>query len=125
MNGTSPTQVADLQPLLRIMKPLEGTMGEETIERNRRRIANVFRALGDQLPPASATLRGGPMPETADLAPRLRQTLQHLLDGDSEKQIAAKLALSRHTVHVYVKGLYRHFGASSRAELLSRWVKTG
>ncbi len=58
------------------------------------------------------------------LSPRQQQTLAHLLSGDSEKQIAAKLALSRHTVHAYVKTLYRHFGASSRGELLARWVKT-
>ena len=50
--------------------------------------------------------------------------LQLLLGGHSEKQIAAKLSVSRHTVHVYVKDIYRRFGASSRAELLARWVKT-
>jgi DNA-binding NarL/FixJ family response regulator len=104
------------------MKPLEGAMGADAIERNRRRIVNIFRALGDQVPSAAPQVAPLP-PETANLAPRLQQTLKHLLDGDSEKQIAAKLALSRHTVHVYVKGLYRHFGASSRGELLSRWVK--
>jgi len=56
------------------------------------------------------------------LAPRLRQTLEALLTGDSEKQIARRLAISPHTVHVYVKTLYRRFGVSSRAELLARWI---
>ena len=56
------------------------------------------------------------------LSPRLEQTLQSLLSGDSEKQVAHKLGLSRHTVHVYVKKLYRRYGVSSRGELLAKWV---
>ena len=42
--------------------------------------------------------------------------------GLSNDQIADKLSLSRHTVHVYVKSLYRRYGVSSRGELLARWV---
>lgn len=52
------------------------------------------------------------------LSPRLRQTLACLLEGDSEKQVAARLGLSPTTVHQYVTGLYRHFGVASRAQLL-------
>jgi DNA-binding CsgD family transcriptional regulator len=59
------------------------------------------------------------------LSPRQSQTLDLLLAGDGEKQIAAKLKLSRHTVHDYVKGVYRCFGVNSRAELLARWVRKG
>jgi DNA-binding CsgD family transcriptional regulator len=58
----------------------------------------------------------------ATLSPRLRQTLQSLLKGVSEKQVAQRLGLSQHTVHVYVKKLYRRYGVSSRGELLARWV---
>ena len=61
-------------------------------------------------------------PELLELSPRQRQTLQHLLTGQSEKQIAATMQLSRNTVHHYVKALHRHFGVSSRSELLARWV---
>jgi DNA-binding CsgD family transcriptional regulator len=56
------------------------------------------------------------------LSPRERQTLEHLLAGHSEKQIAGRLKLSPNTVHHYVKSLHRHFGVSSRSELLARWV---
>jgi DNA-binding CsgD family transcriptional regulator len=71
--------------------------------------------------PAAPPIQGKqPMPA---LGPRLRQTLELLLAGDGEKQIAGKLALSRHTVHDYVKDVYRRFGVSSRAELLSLWVR--
>ena len=61
--------------------------------------------------------------ERASLAPRLRQTLDCLLDGDGEKQVAARLALSLPTVHQYVTALYRHFGVSSRAELLAHFIR--
>ena len=49
------------------------------------------------------------------------ETLQLLLAGDSEKEVAAKLNLSIHTVHDYVKTLYTHFGVSSRSDLLIKW----
>jgi len=57
-----------------------------------------------------------------DLSPRERQTLAKLLAGRGEKQIAAEMQLSPNTVHHYVKSLYKHFGVSSRAELLARWL---
>jgi len=52
-------------------------------------------------------------------APRLSQTLAALLEGCSEKQIAIKLELSRHTIHNYVKALHQRLGVSSRGELLA------
>jgi|SRR5581483_7472193 len=57
------------------------------------------------------------------LSPRQQQTLRHLLAGDSEKQIAQKIARSQHTVHTHIKAIYRHLGVSSRGELLSLFVK--
>jgi DNA-binding CsgD family transcriptional regulator len=59
----------------------------------------------------------------ASLSPRQRQTLEYLLFGHSEKQIAAKMRLSPNTVHHHIKALHRHFGVSSRSELLARWVR--
>ena len=56
----------------------------------------------------------------SDLPPRLAQTLDELLVGSSEKQIAMKLELSRHTIHNYVKALHQRFGVSSRGELLAK-----
>jgi DNA-binding CsgD family transcriptional regulator len=57
------------------------------------------------------------------LAPRLRETLDCLLHGDSEKQVALKMGISRATVHQYVTMLYRRFDAHSRAELLVRVLR--
>ena len=59
------------------------------------------------------------------LSPRQQQTLQYLLAGRSEKEIAEILLLSRNTVHHHVKALHRHFGVSSRSELLAKWVRSG
>ncbi len=57
---------------------------------------------------------------SSDLPPRLSQTLDELLGGLSEKEIAAKLDLSRHTIHNYVKALHQRFEVSSRGELLAK-----
>lgn len=58
-------------------------------------------------------------PPVVALPPRHARVLRHLLDGASEKQVAQKLGLSRHTVHEYVKKIYRQLGVGSRAELLA------
>jgi DNA-binding CsgD family transcriptional regulator len=60
----------------------------------------------------------------ASLSPRERQTLEALLTGASEKQIAARLGVATSTVHGYVKAVYRRFGVHSRAELMARWMRT-
>jgi DNA-binding CsgD family transcriptional regulator len=57
-------------------------------------------------------------PALERLSPRLRQTLRCLMEGDSEKQVAARLGLSPATAHQYVTMLYRRFGVHSRARLL-------
>jgi DNA-binding CsgD family transcriptional regulator len=58
----------------------------------------------------------------ASLPPRVRKVLDRLLVGDSEKEAAAALRLSRGTVHQYVKVLYRRLEVESRAELLARFI---
>lgn len=99
--------------MVRVAKTLEGN-ASSTHDR-RRLIADFCKMLG-------ARVRAV-MPGACDdpgISPRERQTLGHLLAGDSEKQVARKLGISPHTVHVHVKRLYRHFEVSSRGELLAR-----
>jgi DNA-binding NarL/FixJ family response regulator len=98
--------------------------------RQRQLVADFCRLIAAQLgQPTGGRGRGetgGPSLALLDhpgLSGRMRQTLQGLLAGEAEKQIAYRLKLSPHTVHVYVKGLYRHFGVSSRGELLARFVR--
>lgn len=64
-------------------------------------------------------------PSPADLPPRVRQVLAHLLQGLSDKGIARRLGITRYTVNQYTKALYEHFGVQSRAELLALWVRRG
>lgn len=56
------------------------------------------------------------------LTERQTQVLRQLLFGQSEKEIAHHLRLSRHTVHVHVKGIYRTMIVGSRSELMSRFL---
>ena len=60
-----------------------------------------------------------------DLTRRERETLDLLLQGDSQKGIAATLGLSVHTVHQYVKVIYRKTGVGSRAELMAWALSRG
>jgi len=57
------------------------------------------------------------------LSPRLRQTLALLLEGESEKAVAARLELSPATVHQYVTALYRRFRVSSRPALMALAIR--
>jgi DNA-binding CsgD family transcriptional regulator len=56
------------------------------------------------------------------LSKRLRETLSELLEGKSEKEVAAALKLRPRTVHEYITSIYRHFDVSSRAELMAYFV---
>ena len=105
------------------------TAPADHVNRKRRLVADLCRMLGEQLgheynarPTAPAAGPGAPA-AAVPLSPRMRQTLERLLVGDSEKEIAARLGLSRHTVHVYVKTLYRRFEVNSRGELFARFVR--
>ena len=69
------------------------------------------------------SLVSGTEPGPEKLSPRLRETLACLLDGDSEKQVAARLSLSHATTHQYVTALYRRFGVHSRAQLLAHVMR--
>jgi DNA-binding CsgD family transcriptional regulator len=64
-------------------------------------------------------------PSASELSPRLRQALDGLLAGSSEKQIAERLGISPATLHEYVTKLYRRFGVSGRHELMARWIRYG
>lgn len=77
--------------------------------------AELGRLIGSAL--ASPVERG-----PSGLTRRQHDVLHALLDGDSEKQIASRLGISATTVHEYVVAVYRHFGVTSRGELLAKFV---
>jgi DNA-binding CsgD family transcriptional regulator len=53
------------------------------------------------------------------LAPRVREVLAVLLTGAGDKEIAARLGLSPHTVRQYVKTILKAYGVSSRAQVIA------
>jgi DNA-binding CsgD family transcriptional regulator len=71
--------------------------------------------------PPLPTANNGSGHTRASLAPRARETLDQLLRGASNKDIAAQLRISQNTVHHYCKMVFRAFGVHSRSELLARW----
>src|SRR6185312_14752463 len=97
------------------------TYGEAPLTERSRRIVHLAQQELGPLLGVGVAVAGEASP--SDLPPRWRQTLDCLLNGDSEKQTAARMAISQQTVHQYVKGLYEHFGVSSRAELLAFFLR--
>jgi DNA-binding CsgD family transcriptional regulator len=96
-------------------------LGAPLFTRRERRLVHLFhQEIGPLIGRALSSARE---PSLTDLAPRVRQTLGCLLEGDSEKQVAARLDLSRTTVHEYIGTLYRHFGVTSRAELMAYFLR--
>lgn len=56
------------------------------------------------------------------ITPAERRVLRELLSGAPEKEIAARLGLTPATTHQYVARIFRKFGVSGRANLMSLWV---
>jgi DNA-binding NarL/FixJ family response regulator len=84
------------------------------------RAIQIVSLLHDGLAPLiGRALASASDPSPSDLTPRLQQVLLCLVEGDSEKEVAARLTLSPLTVHEYVKRIYHHFGATTRAELMA------
>jgi DNA-binding CsgD family transcriptional regulator len=92
------------------------------VRQQRELLADLCRILGARLTGDRSRLSLSLLDEVS-LAPRVRQTLERLLQGDSEKQVARRLRLSTHTVHVYVKTLYRKMNVNSRSELLAKFIR--
>jgi DNA-binding CsgD family transcriptional regulator len=74
-------------------------------------------------PPAQGlvTAQSRPLP-CSGMSPRQQQTLDLLLTGVCEKEIAAALDVSRNTAHEYVLAVYRRVGVRSRAELMAKAI---
>jgi len=116
-------RLGDIGALVRASKSIRAPVVGEGVQNRRRLVANFCLMLGEQMLDNKRLARDGKRVVRGEpLSPRERQTLKLLLIGDAEKQIAAKLSISRHTVHVYVKSLYKRFDVNSRGELLARWV---
>ena len=79
-------------------------------------------------PLLSRSLRGGEAlagPPAEALTEREAQVLQLLAQGLANKQIAAALGISEHTVKFHVSAIYSKFGANSRTEAVRLGVRQG
>lgn len=96
-------------------------VGDRPFSRRERRLVHLVHSelrplLGTKLVPCRGFV-------DRPLSPRLRQTLELLLAGRSEKQIADKCRLAKSTVNEYVAALYQRYDVSSRAELMARFLR--
>jgi two-component system, NarL family, nitrate/nitrite response regulator NarL len=83
----------------------------------------VARAPEDLLPPARPT-RSDAVAGTV-LTNREREILALLADGLANKQIAARLGISKNTVKTHLELLFDKLGVSSRAEAVATGVRRG
>jgi DNA-binding NarL/FixJ family response regulator len=63
--------------------------------------------------------------EAALLSPREREVLDLIAAGSTNREIAAALHLSPHTIHEHTSSLYRKLGARNRAEAVQRAHRAG
>jgi DNA-binding CsgD family transcriptional regulator len=82
------------------------------------RVACEFDWGGEWHDPSTATMPAEPAAAPA-VSTAERRVLDLLAAGHTEKEVAARLGLSRYTVHDHVKRLYRAFGVNTRAQLLA------
>lgn len=74
----------------------------------------------------SSPARSQPLDElTEAFTPREGEVLQMLASGLANKQIAAKLAISEHTVKFHVASILGKLGAASRTEAVSLGIRRG
>jgi len=59
------------------------------------------------------------------LTPRETEVLRLLADGSGNKEIAAHLNISEHTIKFHIRSILGKLGASSRTEAVSRGLRHG
>jgi DNA-binding CsgD family transcriptional regulator len=59
------------------------------------------------------------VPEMNLLTPKETEIIQYIIEGASNKEIAAQLYISENTLKVHLKNITRKFGVSGKYELLS------
>jgi len=76
------------------------------------------------IPPAARTM-SAPGESAAPLSPREVEILEMMAEGSSNRAIAARLAISRHTVKFHVASIFAKLGAGSRTEAVTLGVRQG
>ncbi len=74
---------------------------------------------------ATTTARREGTPRTVSVTPREHEVLQALAEGLANKQIAARLGISEHTIKTHVTAVFEKLGVTTRAEAVARGVQLG
>src|SRR5215467_1459897 len=64
-------------------------------------------------------------PSLEELTPREIEVLRLLADGLGNKDIAAKLGISEHTIKFHIRSILGKLGAASRTEAVARGLRSG
>lgn len=80
--------------------------------------------IGAFLHPAAPPAPGG-AGSAAGLGPREQQVLDHIVNGLSQKEIAAELGIGTSTVNTYIQRIYTKLHVRSRRAIIARFKGTG
>jgi len=64
-------------------------------------------------------------PPLESLTPREQEVLERIADGLSNKEIAAQLSISEHTVKFHIASILSKLGATSRTEAVTLAIRQG
>jgi two-component system response regulator DesR len=87
--------------------------------------ANAVAAAVRSVAAGQSVFAPNPEAAAAALSPRERDVLEVLVAGATNREIAARLHLSPHTVKDHVSAVYRKLGARNRAEAVRRAERLG
>lgn len=115
-------------PPLRVF--LSGRSAVETDALRRRLAGNENIVIVDRLEDAEAVLTTRPPgrprePVVEELTSRERDVLTLLADGLANREIAAALAISEHTVKFHLASIFGKLGATTRTDAVQRGLRLG
>ncbi|MDJ0867286.1 MAG: helix-turn-helix transcriptional regulator [Myxococcota bacterium] len=99
-------------------RPVEALPEPKSICQRLHEIALELQALSLSLDvPSAAPVQLG-HPDLAELTPREREVLAHLVSGERVPSIAKRLFISQHTVRGHLKSIFRKVGVESQSDLI-------
>ena len=66
-----------------------------------------------------------PAESSSGLNPHEKRILQHLVDGESFRSVAARLGVTVHTVAYHVRGIYEKLHVHSRSDAVAKALRAG